>query len=130
MDTVFLVILIVVGVLLLAALLGALITTRRNRAGAGSFSESLRAMDRQLAAAVAADHGWERKHLDTAARTEFAAQRAGVAIESLDLLQIVDEPGTDSDLAVYRVATAAGSVRLTLGRGDGVWYAKALEDER
>jgi type II secretory pathway pseudopilin PulG len=129
-DTVILILLIIVGVLLVAAILGALLTTRRNRANAGAFSESLTTMDRQLAAAVAADHGWERPTLDAAARSEFAAQRAGEKIERLELLQIVDEPGTDSDLAVYRVVTVAGPSRLTLGRRAGDWYAKALEDER
>lgn len=130
MDTVFLILLIVAGVLIVVALLGAMLTTRRNRAGAEHFSESLMAMDRQLASAVAEDHGWERRTLDAAARKEFAAQRSGEKVTALDLVQIVDEPGTDSDLAIYRVTTAAGTRHLTLGRREGDWYAKALEDER
>lgn len=130
MDTVILILLIVVGVLIVVALLGALLTTRRNRAGAQRFSESLTAMDRQLAAAVAEDHGWERKTLDAAARSEFAAQRPDAKVESLDLVQIVDEPGTDSDLAIYRVVSSGATSRLTLGRREGAWYAKTLDDER
>jgi len=127
-DTVILILLIVVGAFLLAALIGALRTTQRNRANAHRFRESITATDRALAAAVAADHGWRRETLDAAARSEFAAKRPGVEIVALELVQIVDEPGTDSDLAVYRVATAAGAARLTLGRREGAWYAKALED--
>lgn len=128
MDTVILILLIVVGAFALVALVGALLTTRRNRANAQRFSESITATDRALAAAVAADHGWRRDTLDAAARSELAAKRPGVEIVALELIQIVDEPGTDADLAVYRVVTAAGAVRLTLGRRDGAWYAKALED--
>lgn len=130
MDTVILILLIVVGVLIVVAVLGALLTTRRNRAGAQHFAASLTAMDRQLAAAVADDHGWERRTLDAAARAEFTAQRPDATVDTLELIQIVDEPGTDSDLAVYRVATPDGASRLTLGRREGAWYGKALEDER
>jgi type II secretory pathway pseudopilin PulG len=130
MSTVLLVVLVVLGVLLLLALLGGVAASRRNRAGASAFSESLRAVDRQLAAATAADRGWERGTLEAAARTEFSAQRPGSEIASLELTEIRDEPGTDQDLAVFRVVTPAGASRLTLGRRDGAWYAAAVEDER
>jgi type II secretory pathway pseudopilin PulG len=130
MDTVLLVIVILIGVLMLVALVGAAATSRRNRANAGKFSADLTAVDRQLASAVAADRGWERTTLETAARAEFAAQRPGNDITDLDLTQIVDEPGTDADLAVFRVATPAGTSRLTLGRRGGEWYAMSLEDDR
>jgi hypothetical protein len=124
------VILVVLGVLLLLAILGGASASRRNRAGAAAFTESLTAVDRQLAAATAADHGWERHTLDAVARSEHASRRPGVEVVALELLQIVDEPGTDQDLAIFRVATSEGTTRLTLGRRDGAWYAKALEDER
>jgi hypothetical protein len=46
-------------------------------------------------------------------------------------VQIVDEPGTDQDLAVFRVTAADGAgSSLTLGRRDGAWYAASLEDAR
>jgi type II secretory pathway pseudopilin PulG len=130
MSTVLLVVLVVIGVLLLLALAGSVAASRRNRAGAAAFSESLRAVDRQLATAVAADHGWERGTLEAAARAEFSAQRPGVEIAELELTEIRDEPGTDQDLAVFRVSTPQGANRLTLGRRDGAWYAAAVEVER
>lgn len=130
MDTLLIVILVIVGLLLLIAVLGAVATTRRTRAGADAFNASLTAMDRQLAAATAEDHGWERGTLDTAARSAFAEHRPGVEPETLELTQIVDEPGTDSDLAIFRVITGGAATRLTLGRRGGAWYAKAVEDER
>ena len=43
-------------------------------------------------------------------------------------MQVVDEPGTDHDLAVFRVRAGGALSRLTLGRRDGAWYAAALED--
>ncbi|ADB50121.1 hypothetical protein [Conexibacter woesei] len=130
MDTLLIVVLVILGILLLLALIGAVAATRRNRAGAESFTASLTAVDRQLAHATAEDHGWERKTLDAAARAAFAEHRPGVEPAALELTQIVDEPGTDSDLAIYRIATAETTTRLTLGRRDGEWYAKAVEDER
>ena len=130
MDTLLIIVLAVLGVLLLLALLGALAATRRNRASAATFSESLTAVDRQLAAAVAEDHGWRRETLDAAARAAFAERRPGVEATAFELIQIVDEPGTDSDLAIFRVTAARGTSRLTLGRRGGEWYAQALEDER
>lgn len=131
MDTFLLVVLVIIGLLIVLALAGSVAATRRNRAGAAGFTASLTAVDRQLAAATATDHGWERATLDAAARAAFAEHRPGAQPAALDLLQIVDEPGTDSDLAVYR-ATAAegGAVRLTLGRREGAWYLQQADDER
>jgi type II secretory pathway pseudopilin PulG len=128
MSIVLIVVLAVLGVLLLLAIVGGAMASRRNRADAGAFSQNLTAVDRQLAAAVAEDHGWHRETLETAARSEFASHRPGVDIAELELTQISDEPGTDQDLAVFRVVTANGTSRLTLGRRDGAWYGAAVED--
>ncbi|HZV75551.1 MAG TPA: hypothetical protein VFF79_17710 [Conexibacter sp.] len=133
MTVVLIVVLVVVGVLLLLALLGAALASRRNRAGAPAFGQSLAVVDRQLAHAIAADRGWERGALEASARRAFSERRPGTAIAQLELVQIVDEPGTDQDVAVFRVVTSsprARASRLTLRRRDGAWYASALEDER
>jgi len=129
--SVALVVLVVLGVLLLLALLGGAAASRRNRAGAATFAQSLAAVDRQLAAAVAADRGWERDALEATARSQFAERRPDATITQIELVQVVDEPGTDQDLAVFRVVADGGACsRLTLGRREGAWYAAALEDER
>lgn len=130
MDTVLIVIAVIFVLLVVVALFGAISAQRRNRAGAESFAASLTAVDRELAAATAEDHGWERDTLNAAARAAFAEHRPGVEPSTLELTQIVDEPGTDSDLAIYRIITADTATRLTLGRRDGEWYAKHVEDER
>jgi type II secretory pathway pseudopilin PulG len=132
MSVVAIVVLAVLAVLLLLAVVGAASASRRNRAGAERFAASLATVDRQLAAAVATDRGWARETLEAAARSEFASRRPGVEIATLELIQMTDEPGTDQDLAVFRVATGAdaGASILTLGRRDGAWYAASVEDER
>lgn len=130
MSVVLIVVLAVLGVLMLLAIIGGAMASRRNRAGAEAFTERLTAIDRQLASAVAEDHGWHRATLEAAARSEFAERRPGAAIDQLQLVQIADEPGTDQDLAVFRVVASGAASRLTLGRRDGEWYAAALEDER
>jgi len=132
MSAVIVVVLVILGVLLLLAIVGGAMASRRNRAGEDDLRRRLRDVDRQLAAATAADRGWERGALDAAARSAFAERRPGARIEQLELVQVIDEPGTDHDLAIFRVTTAAPTAvppaRLTLGRRDGAWYAAALED--
>jgi type II secretory pathway pseudopilin PulG len=130
-SVVLVVVLVVLGVLLLLAILGAAMASRRNALGAIAFEQSLAAVDRELAAAVAADRGWERGALEASARDAFSERRPDTRIAELQLVQIVDEPGTDQDLAVFRVtATGGAESTLTLGRRDGAWYAASLEDAR
>lgn len=131
MSAAIVVVLVILGVLLLLAIVGGAMASRRNRAGEDDLRRRLRAVDRQLAAATAADRGWERAALEAAARAAFAERRPGAQIEQLELVQVIDEPGTDDDLAVFRVTSGsppAPPSRLTLGRRDGAWYAAALED--
>jgi len=130
-STVAIVVLAVLAVLVLLALVGAAGASRRNRAGRHRLAENLRAVDRQLAAALAEDRGWERAALEGAARTAFAERRPGAEIAALELTRVVDQPGTDDDLAVFRVTVAdGGACELTLGRRDGAWHATAVEDLR
>jgi type II secretory pathway pseudopilin PulG len=130
-SVILIVVLAVLGVLLLLAVLGAAMASRRNALGAVAFEQSLATVDRELAAAVAADHGWERGALEASAREAFVGRRPDTRIAELQLVQIVDEPGTDQDLAVFLVTAADGAEsKLTLGRRDGAWYAAALEDQR
>lgn len=129
MSVAILVVLAILGVLLLLAIVGGAMASRRNRAGEEDLRRRLRDADRQLAAAVAADRGWERGALEAAARAAYDERRPGAPVEQLELLQVVDEPGTDHDLAVFRVLAGGAPARLTLGRRDGAWYPAALEDE-
>ncbi|HXE43654.1 MAG TPA: hypothetical protein VN635_00510 [Conexibacter sp.] len=131
MTVVFVVVLVVLGALLLLAIIGGAMASRRNRAGEVGLRERLREVDRQLAAALASDRGWAPETLDATARAAFAERRPDAPIAELELVQVIDEPGTDNDLAVFRVLSGSPprASRLTLGRRDGAWYRAALEDE-
>jgi hypothetical protein len=83
----------------------------------------LRAADRALAAAHAEDKGWERTGLENAARAVFAQTYGDEELRELHLVQVVDNPGTDEDRAVFRAVTDSGERSLVLGRRDGAWVA-------
>src|SRR5215207_8814413 len=100
---------IVLVVLLVLAVGGAIAARRRMAAREGHFERSLAHVNRDLAAAHAEDNGWNRDTLEAAARGSEPAE--------LDLVQVIDRPGTDDDHAVFSI----GHERLTLGRRDGEW---------
>ena len=121
------VVLIVFCVLvLLVALLvvgGFVAMSRRTQAREGELLEELQRAERELAQAHAADKGWDRATLEAAAR-RAAAERFGASdVGELQLVQVVDKPGTDADEAVFRVQTADGARTITLGRSGGAWAA-------
>jgi len=122
----------VLGIVLvvLAALVVVLATggwvaaTRSARTRERTLVEELRTAERALAQAHATDKGWDRELLESAAR-EAVAERFGAGpIKALQLVQVIDRPGTDADQAVFRVETTDGDEhRITLGRTGGVWGA-------
>src|SRR3954451_4544288 len=113
---------IVLVVLLVLAVGGAIATRRRMAAREERFELSLAEVNRDLAAAHAEDRGWERGALEAAARRVYAAERGSEPAE-LDLVQVIDRPGTDDDHAVFRI----GSEQLTLGRRGGEWVLETLD---
>ena len=127
MPTWAIIVLAVFGAFLVLALLGALAASLRNRRRRGRFGSSLDEVDRSLADARATDRGWERGVLEAAARRAFEAERPGVEVQELTLVQVVDRPGTEEDKAVFRVVAVDVRMRLTLGRVDGEWVGEAAE---
>jgi hypothetical protein len=117
---------IVIGVfvaLVIVLAVGGAIARRRQLARTqGRFDTNLAEVNRDLAAAHAADRGWAREGLEAAARAAYAAQRDGAEPDALTLVQIIDRPGTDDDKAVF----AIGGERLTLGRANGDWVFEQL----
>lgn len=126
MSAALIVIVVLVGLGVLLALGGALANARRERATRPAFASSLRQVDRDLAEATAADRGWERSALEEVVRREYVTRRPGAEIRQLDLVEVEDRPGTESDRCVFRVTAADGESRVTLGRRDGDWYAAEL----
>ena len=127
METLEVVVIAVAAVLLLLALGGAVVLRRRREAGESAFRSETARANRDLAAAHAADNGWEPERVGEAARRAFTEQRPQAEIRGLELVQVVDPPGTDDDKAVYRVRTPEGAHRLTLARAGGDWVLDSLE---
>jgi len=113
---------IVLAVFVVLAVGGAIAARRRLAATQDRFELDLQRVNRDLAAAHAEDRGWERGTLETSARQCYAAER-GSEPTNLELVQVIDRPGTDDDHAVFRI----GHERLTLGRRDGEWVLERLE---
>ncbi len=120
-DVVLLVVLVIVAAL---AAGGWRAATRRAHQGERKLLEQLQAAERELARAHAGDKGWDRALLDAAARAAAAERFGATPINGMQLVQVIDRPGTDADQAVFRVETADGEEhRITLGRSGGVWGA-------
>ena len=118
----------VVVVFVLLALGGAVVLRRRREAGAPAFAAEIERANQDLAAAHAADNGWEPAGVTQAARNAFAQERPGLAVRTIELVQVIDPPGTDDDKAVFVVQTAAdGEHRLTLGRHGDSWHLENLK---
>jgi hypothetical protein len=118
-------IVIVVLVLVIGALVvgGFVASGRRARADEGARRTELDAANQALALARAQDRGWERSLLEEACRAAFA-QRSPAEIRELELVQVVDRPGTEEDQAVFRVVTDHGSEYLHLDRRGDAWVAR------
>jgi hypothetical protein len=108
-----LVVIVVVVALLVAG--GLVISRRRARAHAGGMRHELEEANLALASAHAEDKGWHRDRLEQAAREAFA-ERSAADVRELQLVQVVDRPGTEDDQAVFRVITDHGSEYLHLAR--------------
>ncbi len=122
-STATVIVLVVLALVALLAIGGAVATARRTRAREAGLKVQVREANEALAAAHAEDKGWERETLEAAAR-EAAASRAGAdRVRSLELVQVVDRPGTDDDQAVFRVLTDGGEQQIVLGRRGGRWVA-------
>jgi uncharacterized protein HemX len=117
---------IIAAVVLLVLVLGIggyVAIGRRQRADEGKHRDELEAANQALALAHASDKGWERSVLDEACRAAFA-DRSAAEIRELQLVQVVDKPGTEEDQAVFRVVTDHGSEYLHLDRHGDAWVPR------
>lgn len=123
MATWEIILLAVFGALVVLFAVGFLAVGRRRRERDGGLAERLREADRALAAARAADRGWDPALLDEAARAAVQERRPGVQITALELVQVVDRPGTDEDSARMLVTHAGGTEEVDLQRTGDRWHA-------
>jgi hypothetical protein len=110
------IVLIVLAVLLLLLFAGGYVANRRRyEAEDAEVRRQIREADLALATAHAEDKGWDRPIMEAAA--QHALARPG---EPLELVAVIDNPGTDADEAVFR---AADGTTVRLGRRNGQWTA-------
>jgi hypothetical protein len=117
------VIAVIVLLVLVLAVGGLVATGRRQRADDPALRAELETANEALALARATDKGWERSLLEEAVRAAFG-QRSNAEIRELQLVQVVDKPGTEEDQAVFRVVTDHGSEHLHLDRHGDTWVAR------
>ncbi len=121
MNTLEVVAIVVVAVLALLAVGGVVAVRRRLHADAPQFRARVEQANRDLAAAHAADRGWEPARVEAAARRVFSEQRPGAEIEAIELVQVIDNPGTDEDMAVFTVRSGGSVETVRLGRRGDEW---------
>lgn len=119
---------IVLLILALLAVGGAIAARRRMEATREGFADHLEQANVDLATAHAADRGWEPAALERAARESVAERHPGVELTSLTLVEVVDRPGVEQDVARYRARDAAGrELIVTMVRRAGNWAAETIE---
>jgi len=118
------VVIVLLGVVVVFAVGGAMATARRASAREANLSRVLGEANEALARARAEDRGWDRDTLDSAVRAAVAERMRGQALDSILLVQVVDRPGTDDDVAVFRIVAGGRETDLTLGRREGEWVAQ------
>jgi hypothetical protein len=117
------VVIVIVLLVLVLGIGGYIASGRRQRADEEAGQAELEAANQALALAHASDKGWERSLLDEACRAAFA-ERSAAEIRELQLVQVVDKPGTEDDQAVFRVVTEHGSEYLHLDRRGDAWVPR------
>jgi hypothetical protein len=118
------IVIVVLALLLLLFVGGAIANARRARAEDPELRATLREADQALAHARAEDRGWDRAALEAAAREAFAA-RSPIELRELQIVKVVDRPGTEEDQCLFRVVTDVGSEEILLVRTGGAWGAAA-----
>lgn len=121
-SVVGIVLLVILLAVALLALTGFVAGRRRALGRRDHVLARVREANNALAAAHAADEGWDRSALESAARD--AARSRGVAdpdaIE-LVLVEVDDQPGVDDDRATFAIVDGDVRTEIVLGRVGGVW---------
>jgi hypothetical protein len=121
-TTILVIVLVVAALLVLVLFAGGLIAAARIRDSRDDeLLRRLEEADRALAAARAQDRGWDPAGLQSAARAAHA-RRGGAPPRDLQLVQVVDRPGTEHDQARFRVVdTDEREHDVLLGRQGDEW---------
>ena len=117
---------IVLVVLLVLAVGGVIARSMQLRRTEGAFRERVERANHDLAEAAAADRGWDRETLESAAR-RICSEQVGSEPSELLLVEVLDRPGTDEDQAIFQIDTEGRRRHLTLGRQGGEWALESLD---
>jgi hypothetical protein len=115
-------VLAIIACVALLVLSGWIAGRRHDHARRDVVDARIRAANASLAAAHAADEGWDPAALHAAARQ--AATNVGVAdpdAVELVLVAVDDQPGVDADRAVFTVRDGERELEVVLGRAGGTW---------
>ena len=119
---------VIVALLVLLAVGGAIAARRRLEASSAGFTDHLDRANVDLAAAHAADRGWDPDALEHAAGAALHERHPELEIAELTLVEVVDRPGIEEDMARYRAHTPDGTeVLVTMVRRGGTWAAERIE---
>jgi hypothetical protein len=113
------VLIVLLGLLALLFLGGLAANARISAAAEDRHARRIAEADQALAQARAQDRGWNRSTLEDAARAAFSAR--GQSVTALELVQVVDRPGTDEDRCRFRARTDEGFVEVELARMGDSW---------
>jgi len=126
--TAVVVVLLVVAAVLILFFVGGLIGARRHYAtGGADWRRHVSEADRALEEARAADRGWDREHLEAAARTALHSERPEHGYEDLHLVLVDDRPGVEEDRAEMMATGPAGTVLLRLARRSSGWEVERID---
>jgi hypothetical protein len=117
---------IVIVVLVLLAIGGYFANRQRLARTRPAFDARLAKVNRELAAALAEDRGWEPQRLEEAARAAWAQQRPDEEPEAVTLYEVLDRPGKLQDKAIFQFRAGGREHLLTLGRSDDEWRFESL----
>lgn len=120
MNTLDIVLLVIAALLVVVVLVGSSIARRRTEARDGLLKERLAAANEALAQAHAEDNGWARDTLQAAA----LAAAGPTAPDELHLVQVIDNPGIESDEAVFHAVTGGQTREIRLGRDGEGWVPR------
>jgi hypothetical protein len=126
-STFGIVVLVVLVVVVLLILTGFIASRRREEGHADEYHRHLLEADEALERAKAADKGWDRDVLHTAARDALEHSRPGWQYEELHLVLVDDREGAADDRAHLVAVGPQGDTRIVLARHDDRWSAEQVE---
>jgi hypothetical protein len=119
-----LIVIAAVVVVLALLFLGGYVASRRR---AEHWSEHVAQAEKALEAAFAADRGWDRDLLHSAAREALGSHRPGWEYTDVHLVMVEDKPGVEQDRAQLVAVGEDGETRVVLTRGaDGGWRVESV----